>query len=163
MAFGAPWRERQHRVEPVEGLNCSLLVHTEHRCVLRRLQVKTDNVGGFLLELRIVAGHVAVQPMRLQFRLRPNPLHGRTAQPGGLRHLAARPVRVPVARFALGFAQQPGLHSRRCLLRLASFVLGFQAAHSVLVETRLPALRSSGAKTLPRMNAIEPSSIVSTR
>src|SRR3954467_10310189 len=47
----------------------------EHRSMLRRLKVEADDVGGFLLELRIVGGHVAVQLMRLQTQLRPHPLH----------------------------------------------------------------------------------------
>jgi len=32
-------RERQHRIEPVEGLDGRLLINAEHRGVLRRVQV----------------------------------------------------------------------------------------------------------------------------
>ena len=53
-AVGASRREWQHRVEPVEGLNGRLLAHAENRRVLRRVQVETDDVGGFGLEVRIV-------------------------------------------------------------------------------------------------------------
>src|SRR5438270_13192862 len=31
MALGAPGRERQHRIESIQGLNGRLLVHAEHR------------------------------------------------------------------------------------------------------------------------------------
>jgi len=47
--------------------------------VLRRIQVQADDVGGFGFKLQVIAGQVAVQPMRFQLRLSPHPLHRRFA------------------------------------------------------------------------------------
>ena len=52
--FSPPRRQRQHRVVAVERLDRRLLVHAEHRRVRRRVQVQPDDVGRFLLEVRIV-------------------------------------------------------------------------------------------------------------
>jgi hypothetical protein len=48
-------RQRQKRVEPVEGLDGRLLVEAEDRCVLLRIDVEPDDVGGLLLELRVMS------------------------------------------------------------------------------------------------------------
>ena len=64
----------------VRRLNRGFFIHTEHRRVLRRVHVQADDVGRFFLEGWIVRGHVAVQSMRLQARLRPDPRHGGLAQ-----------------------------------------------------------------------------------
>ena len=64
----------------VHRLNRGFFIHTEHRRVLRRVYIQADDVGRFFLEAWIVRGHIAVQSMRLQARLRPDPLHGVLAQ-----------------------------------------------------------------------------------
>src|SRR6266478_4124983 len=43
-----------------------LTVDAEYRCIDRRLEIQTDDIGGFFLELRIVTGKIAPQSMRLQ-------------------------------------------------------------------------------------------------
>src|SRR4051794_17066594 len=83
----------------------------EHRSMLRRLKVEADDVGGFLLELRIVGGHVAVQLMRLQTQLRPHPLHGGFTDPQCCCHLAAGPMRGLIDWLALRFPCDAGLQS----------------------------------------------------
>src|SRR6516162_8749760 len=40
-----------------------LRVDAEHRCIDRRLETQTDDIGGFFLELRIVTGNIAAQSM----------------------------------------------------------------------------------------------------
>src|SRR3954470_19931801 len=77
----------------------------------QRLKVEADDVGGFLLELRIVGGHVAVQLMRLQTRLRPHPLHGGFTDTQCCCHLAAGPMRGPIDWLALRFPCDAGLQS----------------------------------------------------
>src|SRR5690348_21541 len=52
--------ERKYRIQAIEGLNRGFLVQAEYRRVLRRIEVKAEDVGGFRLEIRIVAGHVAL-------------------------------------------------------------------------------------------------------
>jgi hypothetical protein len=47
-------------------LNGTFLVDAEHRCIDRRLEIQTDDIGGFFLELGIVAGNIAAKSMRLE-------------------------------------------------------------------------------------------------
>ena len=44
--------QRQSRLCAIQCLNLTLLVHAEHQCFLRRVEVKADHVGKFLQELR---------------------------------------------------------------------------------------------------------------
>src|SRR5215471_16669566 len=86
-------------------------VNAEHRCIDRRLEVQTDDIGSFFLELRIVTGNIAAQSMRLE------PGFGQDARYpdvvgadyGG--NLASRPMRRAISRFALGQSQHSGLES----------------------------------------------------
>ena len=50
----APWAQGQHRIQPIQCLNGTFLVDAEHRCIDRRLEIQTDDIRGFFLELRIV-------------------------------------------------------------------------------------------------------------
>ena len=75
MALGAPRRQRQHRILAVQRLDRGLLVDAEHRRVLRRVQVQPDHVGRLGLEVRVVGGQVALQPMRLEAVLGPDARH----------------------------------------------------------------------------------------
>jgi len=45
MAFRAAGRKRQDRIFSIQGLNRPFLVHREHRCMLRWIDVQPDNVG----------------------------------------------------------------------------------------------------------------------
>ena len=54
MTLSTSRRERQDRVESIEGLNGGFFVDTEDGCVLRRIQVQADDVGGFAFELGVV-------------------------------------------------------------------------------------------------------------
>ena len=54
-SLGAAGRERQHAVASVERLNRRLFVDTEDYGVARRIEVETDDVRGFALEVGIVA------------------------------------------------------------------------------------------------------------
>src|SRR6516162_11914163 len=92
VAFQASGRQRQHRIEPVESLDGTLLVDAEHRRVLRRLEVQADNIGGLALEIRIVGSHVALDAMRLEPRALPYPCDHHMAHPHILSQLAATPV-----------------------------------------------------------------------
>lgn len=50
--------ERQHGVEPVESLDGALFIHAKDRGVERRLQIESDDIGRFGLEIGVVTGHV---------------------------------------------------------------------------------------------------------
>jgi hypothetical protein len=47
-------------------LNGAFLVDAEYRCIDRWLEIQTDDIGSFFLELWIVTGKIAAQAMRLQ-------------------------------------------------------------------------------------------------
>jgi hypothetical protein len=76
VAFGATGRKRQDRIEPIQSLNRRLLIDTEHSGMMGRIQVQPDDVGSLGFEIRIIAGHVALQPVRLQSGLSPDAMHG---------------------------------------------------------------------------------------
>src|SRR5579859_1931561 len=75
MALDAARGERQNRIEPIQRLNSRLLINAEHRGMLRRIQIQPNDVSRFRLEVRIVAGHVPLQPMWLQPRLFPDAMY----------------------------------------------------------------------------------------
>src|SRR6202045_5019068 len=104
VALGPPGAKRQYRVEAIEGLNRGLLIDTEHRSVLRRIDVEPDHIGGLALEVRIIRGHVALQPMGLKAGAPPDPRDHHMIDPQRPRQLAA-PV---VSRAIIGRAPGPG-------------------------------------------------------
>src|SRR6266849_4236275 len=75
MPFGPSGRERQNRIEPIQGLDSAFLVHAENSGIGRRLEVKPDDVGGLLFKLRSITSHVAAQTMGLQTDAPPSPVH----------------------------------------------------------------------------------------
>jgi hypothetical protein len=77
MSFGSARGERQNRVKSVERLDSALLIDTEHRRVERRLKLQANDVGRLLFKLRIIAGHVTTQPMRLNTEMAPDTAHAR--------------------------------------------------------------------------------------
>ena len=94
MSFGPSWRKRQALVQSVQCLNRALFVHTKHRRVLRRIQVESnDGCRRPRLELRIVRGNVAFQPMRLELGLVPDPRDQILAHLHHRSHLSQRPMR----------------------------------------------------------------------
>ncbi len=113
VAFGAPGRQRQHRIQAIERLDCCLLIDTEDGSMLRRVQVEPDDVGGLAFERRVIGGHIALESMRLQAVPRPD---------AGDHHMRdtegrAQPSRAPVRRAVLGPAacqvKNPGFELRR--------------------------------------------------
>jgi hypothetical protein len=61
MSFGPAGRKRQNRVQAIQRLDGALLVNAEYSGVHRRFEVQADDIGGFLFELRIIAGQVAAR------------------------------------------------------------------------------------------------------
>ena len=55
-----PWRERQHRVTPIQRLDAGLLVHAEHGGVGRRIEVESEDRRGLLFKFRVRTLHVGV-------------------------------------------------------------------------------------------------------
>ena len=63
MPFGPSWRERQHRIEPIQGLDGSLFIQAEDCGVRRWVKIQANDVRRLLFKFRIVAGHIAAQPV----------------------------------------------------------------------------------------------------
>src|ERR1700675_140680 len=57
----APWAQGQYRVQPIQCLNGAFLVDAEYRCIDRWLEVQTDDIGGFFLQLPLGTRKVAPQ------------------------------------------------------------------------------------------------------
>ena len=155
VAFGASRRERQDGIETIQGLNGGLLIDAEHGRVLRRVQVETEDVGGFAFEIGIVAGHIAFQTMRLQTRFLPNAMHGvfADAQRGG--QLAATPVGGSVAGLSPRGGQNAGAQSRSQHSGLLAGMIGVQSLESVLPEALLPANDRRRRGLQPLLDGIE--------
>jgi hypothetical protein len=64
MPFRPVGRQRQYWVESIQGLDRCLFLDAEHGCMLRWMQVQTDDVRRFGFEIRIVAGHIPLQQVR---------------------------------------------------------------------------------------------------
>ncbi len=58
--------ERQARLGPVEGLDVTLLIHTQHQRMLRGIEVEPHHICEFLMEARIVAELERADLVRLQ-------------------------------------------------------------------------------------------------
>jgi hypothetical protein len=77
MTLSPSRRERQHGIEPVEGLDGGLFVHAEDGGMGRRGQIESNDLGGFRFESGIVGSHEVAQPMRLQPVAPPDASHRR--------------------------------------------------------------------------------------
>ena len=123
--FRPAGRQRQHGVEPIQSLNGCLFVYAEHRCMLWRMQVQSDDVRRLGFEIRIVAGPIPFQSMRFQLRLGQNPLHRGFAETLLVRQFSAGPVGAAVSRFLLQSPDHPRLHCGRGRTRLAALMTAF--------------------------------------
>jgi SAM-dependent methyltransferase len=113
MALETPRRERQDWIRAIERLDVRLLINAKHRGMSRWVEIKTDNIRGLLLEVRIVRGHVALDPMGLQSMLTPHPRHHHMAHAQLLPELARAPLRQPTGRCPARRLQNPRLKLRR--------------------------------------------------
>src|ERR1700682_561040 len=98
MPFGSARGEGQNRVKAVECLDCALFIDTEDRSVYRRLNVQADNIGGLLFKLRVIAGHVTTQAMRLNTEMAPDTADARLAKA----QLFGQPIAAPMGRTVRG-------------------------------------------------------------
>src|SRR6267154_15409 len=93
MALEPSRRQWQNRIEPVQGLDGGLFVDAKHRRMLGRFYVQPNNVGRLGLEVGVVGGHVAFDPMGLKPGASPYPRHHHVVNAQLLSQLAAAPVR----------------------------------------------------------------------
>lgn len=65
-------RQRQHGVFTIQRQDRRLLIDTQYRRMLRRVQIQADDLRRVGLEVRVIGRDVAFQPMRLQAAFRPD-------------------------------------------------------------------------------------------
>ena len=140
VSLDATRRKRQHRIEPIQGLNGTLLIDAEHRGMRRWVQVQADDIGGLGFEVRIVGGHVTLQPMGLEPMLGPDAGHHHVRDPQRSPQLA----RAPMCRAIAWGLLRPGQHSSfqlgGVIGRRAPTMAGVQSAKSLSFKASLPAV-----------------------
>ena len=139
MALEPPGRQRQHWIQPVQGLDGGLFVHAKHRRMLRRFDVQSDNIGRLGFKVGVVGGQVAFDPMWLKPGALPHPRHHHVANAQVAGQLAAAPVGGTIGRRSAGPFQNLGLQRRGSLLHRAAAVVRVQARQPLGFETTLPA------------------------
>jgi hypothetical protein len=139
VTLGASRRKRQHGIEPIQGLDGSLLIDAKHGGMLRRLQIQAENVGRFAFKLGIVAGQVTLQTMGFQARFFPDPMHSVLADAQRGRQFAATPMRGTIAGFLAGGGQNPGPQSRSQNRGLLAGMMGVEPVEPGFQEALLPA------------------------
>src|ERR1700730_9434120 len=112
VALGASRRERQDRVQTIQRLNGCFFIDAEYRGMLRRTKIETNNVGRLGFKLRIIAGHIALQTVRLQASVFPYAMYGVLTHAKRCRQFAATPMRGTIARLLASGCQNPGPQSR---------------------------------------------------
>src|SRR5947199_357216 len=98
--------------------------------MLWRIEIESNDVGGLLLKLRVIAGHVSFEPMWFELGLCQYPLHGGLTQPQRPGQFPTRPVSTAVGWFLLSASKNSSLHGRCGRARLTAFVLSLQARHT---------------------------------
>ena len=136
--FGAPWRQRQDRVEPIERLNRRLFVDAEHHGVLGRIEVQADNIRGLRLELGIGRPHVPFEPMRLQPGMSPRSGDNRVLHAQLAPERPRRPMRRAVRRRAARPRHDARFQGRRQHGRLRAAMASGQSGGAVRHEALLP-------------------------
>src|SRR5262245_21877647 len=61
VAFSSAWRKREHRIKSIQRLDRGLFIDAKDSRVLRRIHVKTDDIGGLGLKVRVVRHHICSQ------------------------------------------------------------------------------------------------------
>ena len=111
--------------------------------MIRRVQIKADNVGGLLLEVGL-AQHVTAHPVRLKAVPSPNPRNGhvigakRDGQP------TAAPVGGSVLRATTGPLRNACLKLRGIGPHFATLMTGHQSRQTACQKTLSPALHIRG-------------------
>jgi hypothetical protein len=138
VAFGTPRRQRQDRIEPIEGLNRRFLVDAEHHGVLRRIEVQADHIGGLRFELGIGRPHVPLESMGLQAGMLPGARDNRVLHAQLPTERPRGPVRRAVRRGATRPRHDARLQGWRQDGRLRAAMTGRQSGEAVLREPLLP-------------------------
>src|SRR5215207_150215 len=160
MSLGSARRKGQDRIESVQGLDSSLFVYAKDGGMIRRVQIKADNVGGLLLKVGILAQHVTAQPVRLKAMASPNPRNGHLIGAKGGGQPTAAPVGGSVVRTATGPLQNARLklcciraHFATLMTRYQSRQPAHQKAFSPALHIRGTTLQHAGYRTHSKARA----------
>src|SRR6516225_3152422 len=136
--FGSARGERQNWVKSVECLDSALLIDTEHCSVERRLKVQANDVGRLLFKLRVIAGHVLTDSMRLNTEMAPDTAHARLTNA----QLFGKPIAAPMGR-TIGGTLTRGLQDTRLGLgcprsALTTAITRIESGQTLFLKTPLP-------------------------
>jgi hypothetical protein len=152
VSLGTPRREGQDGIEAVERLDGGLLIHAENGRVLRGIEIEADHVRGLLLEIGIVGGHVALEPMRPEARAFPYPRDHHVIHTQRVGQLAAAPVRGPVGGGAASPRQDLRFDLGGALLNPPAAMTRKQTRQPLRCEALLPAQNVGGAAAERRLD-----------
>ena len=142
--YSKPWslqpprRPWQDRIEPLQGRNRALRVDAKPRGRLGRFAGQPENIGRLALNVWVLRGQVAFEPLGLKPGALPHPRHPHVADAHGWGQLAAAPGRGTIQRRSAGPFQNLGLQRRALLLHRASAVVGVHARQPLSFATPLP-------------------------
>jgi hypothetical protein len=135
-------RKRQHRILAILRLNGGLLIRSEYGRMSRWIQVQADYIGGLRFKVRVFAGQVRLQPMRLQFSRFPGAMPSVFAHIQDRCQLAMTPVCRSNHRLLARSRQIPGPQGgRQQAGRLARLMIT-QSIQAGIEEPCLPAANS---------------------
>ena len=70
----AAFFQRQSRLRAIQCLNLTFLVHAEHQCLLRRIEIETHHIGQFLQKPGITRQFERLDSVRLKTMTLPDPV-----------------------------------------------------------------------------------------
>lgn len=117
-----------------------------------RIQIEADDVGSLGFKIGIVAGHVALKPVRLQASLLPDAMHGILADVQSRSQLTATPVRRSIRGRLAGRGQNPRPQPGSEYGRLLTGVSRVQSIQPVRHKALLPAADRRSCRSQPLLD-----------
>ena len=137
----------------IQRLDGGLLIQAEQSCVLRRVQVQPDNIGGLTIKIGVVAGHVPLQPVWPQPGCAPDAVHGIFTDSQMLGQFATGPMRGAIGRFASRGRQHFRLQFGSDYTRLLAGVpFAYQSGDPMAHKALLPLRNSRSGRAEPLLN-----------
>jgi hypothetical protein len=144
MSLSSARGKGQDGIQAVQGLDSALFVDAKDGGMIRWVQIKADNVGRLLLEIRIIAQHVTAQSVRLKAVSCPNSRNGHVIGAQHRGQPAAAPVGGSLLRATAGPFQNARLKLRGMRAHFATLMTGHQPCQSSGQKTLSPALDIRG-------------------
>jgi len=140
---GATLFERQSRLGAIEGLNLALFVDRKHQSFIGRIEVETDDILHFLVEIRVIGDLEGATDVRFEPILLPNALHAGVADADFFPHHSHAPMRGMGRTLLDGFFDNLALESLADRLLAGRLASSFdQAGDTSFDKILLPAPNS---------------------